>query len=328
MTWPRPVRSLREFLSGRGAIRPLDGCGHPSCCAQPSSCSSRQRRATNCNPSGSPFPARPAGSVIDGSPACVQAGSCSGRRWRAVPPAPARARRGRPTGRSRACPSASPARCAARDVGTRSGQLLGGHCLADLDDLGRARAIERGVPGIELARAPGRTRRRPGGDAGCSAPRCRPGQAPAGRCTPAAASRPICCQRPAAPPARPVQIGAVWHAQHRQPAGAGRSAPLPADRRRGQRHAGHVLREQPHLVQRAREEDQAPGSMRSRLGLKPTTPQKAAGRITEPIVWVPRASGARPAATAAAEPLLEPPGVWARRAGCASAPARSRRTRW
>ena len=46
-----------------------------------------------------------------------------------------------------------------------------------------------------------------------------------------------------------------------------------------------------------------------KLGLKPTTPQKAAGRITEPAVWVPTASGAWPAATAAAEPDDEPPGV-------------------
>ncbi len=44
-------------------------------------------------------------------------------------------------------------------------------------------------------------------------------------------------------------------------------------------------------------------------GLNPTTPQKAAGRRIEPIVWVPSASGQRPAATAAAEPLLDPPGV-------------------
>jgi len=38
-------------------------------------------------------------------------------------------------------------------------------------------------------------------------------------------------------------------------------------------------------------------------------PQKAAGRITEPLVWVPRAPATNPAATAAAEPLEEPPGV-------------------
>src|SRR5215471_9282999 len=46
-------------------------------------------------------------------------------------------------------------------------------------------------------------------------------------------------------------------------------------------------------------------------GLYPTTPQKAAGRITEPLVWVPMAVGTKPAATAAAEPLDEPPGVCA-----------------
>jgi hypothetical protein len=40
-------------------------------------------------------------------------------------------------------------------------------------------------------------------------------------------------------------------------------------------------------------------------------PQNAAGRITEPTVWVPRASGTMKSATAAAEPLEEPPGVCA-----------------
>jgi len=49
--------------------------------------------------------------------------------------------------------------------------------------------------------------------------------------------------------------------------------------------------------------------IRPAVGLKPTTPQKDAGRSTEPIVCVPRASGHRFAATAAAEPLLDPPGV-------------------
>jgi hypothetical protein len=43
--------------------------------------------------------------------------------------------------------------------------------------------------------------------------------------------------------------------------------------------------------------------------LKPTTPQNAAGRITEPFVCVPSASGTQPAATAAAEPEEEPPGL-------------------
>src|SRR5499427_10186834 len=46
-----------------------------------------------------------------------------------------------------------------------------------------------------------------------------------------------------------------------------------------------------------------------KLGLKPTTPQKAAGRMIEPAVWVPVASGSIPAATAAADPIEEPPGV-------------------
>jgi hypothetical protein len=43
--------------------------------------------------------------------------------------------------------------------------------------------------------------------------------------------------------------------------------------------------------------------------LNPTTPQNAAGRTMEPLVWVPRATGTIPAATAAAEPIEEPPGV-------------------
>src|SRR5262245_57990355 len=57
-------------------------------------------------------------------------------------------------------------------------------------------------------------------------------------------------------------------------------------------------------------------------GLNPATPQNAAGRMTEPPVCVPSAIGTMPAATAAAEPDEEPPGVWARltglrvRAGC------------
>src|SRR5215472_14376746 len=46
-----------------------------------------------------------------------------------------------------------------------------------------------------------------------------------------------------------------------------------------------------------------------RLGLKPTTPQNAAGRMTEPAVCVPVANGSIPAATAAADPIDEPPGV-------------------
>ena len=49
--------------------------------------------------------------------------------------------------------------------------------------------------------------------------------------------------------------------------------------------------------------------MAPKVGLKPTTPQKAAGRTTEPAVWVPMAAATIPSATAAADPLEEPPGV-------------------
>src|SRR4030095_15083579 len=45
------------------------------------------------------------------------------------------------------------------------------------------------------------------------------------------------------------------------------------------------------------------------VGLKTTTPQYDAGRLVEPVVWRPSASGTMPAATAAADPLEEPPGV-------------------
>ena len=44
-------------------------------------------------------------------------------------------------------------------------------------------------------------------------------------------------------------------------------------------------------------------------GLKPTTPQNEAGRHTDPTVCVPIAARTMPVATAAAEPIDEPPGV-------------------
>ena len=49
--------------------------------------------------------------------------------------------------------------------------------------------------------------------------------------------------------------------------------------------------------------------MTPNVGLNPYTPQNAAGRMTEPPVWVPTATGTIPAATAAAEPDEDPPGV-------------------
>ena len=39
------------------------------------------------------------------------------------------------------------------------------------------------------------------------------------------------------------------------------------------------------------------------------TPQKPAGLMIDPLVWVPRAISQNPAATAAADPLEDPPGV-------------------
>ncbi len=49
--------------------------------------------------------------------------------------------------------------------------------------------------------------------------------------------------------------------------------------------------------------------MRPRLGLSPTMLLRPAGTRPEPAVSVPSASGTSPAATATAEPELEPPGI-------------------
>src|SRR5437667_9613559 len=48
------------------------------------------------------------------------------------------------------------------------------------------------------------------------------------------------------------------------------------------------------------------------VGLQPATPQYDAGRVIEPPVCEPRAPRHMPQASAAAEPLLEPPGVRSR----------------
>src|SRR3546814_10670801 len=48
--------------------------------------------------------------------------------------------------------------------------------------------------------------------------------------------------------------------------------------------------------------------MRPKVGLAPTTPHRAAGWRMEPPVSEPREMGAKPAATAAADPREEPPG--------------------
>ena len=41
------------------------------------------------------------------------------------------------------------------------------------------------------------------------------------------------------------------------------------------------------------------------MGLRAITPQYAAGRSVEPVVWLPRAAGTIPEPTAAAEPALK-----------------------
>src|SRR5262249_19528942 len=52
-----------------------------------------------------------------------------------------------------------------------------------------------------------------------------------------------------------------------------------------------------------------PSAVRARVGLRPTIPHMLAGNRIEPPMSLPCATGARPAATAAAEPPLEPPGL-------------------
>jgi hypothetical protein len=52
-----------------------------------------------------------------------------------------------------------------------------------------------------------------------------------------------------------------------------------------------------------------PRSTRAAVGLKPATPQNAAGTRIDPDVSVPMAHGTTPCATATAEPEEEPPGA-------------------
>ena len=74
-----------------------------------------------------------------------------------------------------------------------------------------------------------------------------------------------------------------------------RSRPRIGGRRKGD--VGDARSKQP-AVSRCHDTHFTPTVGISRYdGLKPATPQKAAGRITEPAVWVPNASGAIPAAT-------------------------------
>ncbi len=60
--------------------------------------------------------------------------------------------------------------------------------------------------------------------------------------------------------------------------------------------------------------------VRSRLGLRPTSPQQDAGIRIEPPMSLPWATGTIPAATAAADPPLDPPGEWVSDHGLWAAP--------
>src|SRR5207302_6389854 len=59
---------------------------------------------------------------------------------------------------------------------------------------------------------------------------------------------------------------------------------------------------------------------RPQVGLRPATPQRDAGMRMEPPVSVPMLPKQSPAATAAAEPPLEPPGMRARSQGFRTGP--------
>src|SRR5688572_31317765 len=63
-----------------------------------------------------------------------------------------------------------------------------------------------------------------------------------------------------------------------------------------------------------------PSEVRWRVGFRPTSPQQLAGIRIEPPPSFACAIGTIPAATAAADPPLEPPTVWSRFQGLRVAP--------
>src|SRR5215813_2852881 len=65
-----------------------------------------------------------------------------------------------------------------------------------------------------------------------------------------------------------------------------------------------------------------PMGLRARVGLRPKSPQQDAGIRIEPPPSVACAIGTMPAATAAAEPPLEPPALWSRFQGFRVGPNR------
>src|SRR6478735_2447913 len=74
----------------------------------------------------------------------------------------------------------------------------------------------------------------------------------------------------------------------------------------------------------ARKDSPRPGptEIRPRLGLRPTRPQQAAGMRIEPPPSLPCAIGTMPAATDAAEPPEDPPGVWSNDQGLRVGPVK------
>ena len=78
--------------------------------------------------------------------------------------------------------------------------------------------------------------------------------------------------------------------------------------------------EEAEVVDGGRVHEDAFGGDAVEGGLEADDAAEGGGRITEPTVWEPSARGAMPAATAAAEPLEEPPGVRWRSWGLAVAP--------
>ena len=72
------------------------------------------------------------------------------------------------------------------------------------------------------------------------------------------------------------------------------------------------LRDRPDVIQAGARGKTPAVEMRPWVGFMPATPQKDAGRVIEPPVWLPTAPKHIPEATAAAEPLEEPPGVRSR----------------
>ena len=68
-------------------------------------------------------------------------------------------------------------------------------------------------------------------------------------------------------------------------------------------------REHRHTIQSAAGGHAPAHDTMPRLGLSPTTSPNAAGTRPDPAVSVPSASGVKPAATASAEPVLEPPAM-------------------